>query len=239
MGLPQPLAPIESPLLLSIGIRDRQALQWIQVKAPLLLAMAMQPLRDAKVAAASDQVVRAYLVGRDSFGMVDGSNYGHGIRQAPAYDHRGELLRPADVEINTEGDVTNPNRVIRRARRSDPLVTLLRIGTITDVEFDAAESLRNELERQSASLPAGTLPGSRSPPWSRIGISAIQIDAMAAVRDALAAVSRFDRMPLLWVLAGGSIAGFARLSQRHHQAVTQALLRALVELVNHYSEDEA
>lgn len=226
-------APIHSPLLLSIGVRDRQTLGWILVKAPFLLSLALQPIRDSKAASVAEQFARVSRVGRDPLGVVDTADYGHSIRQIAIY--AGEtLLRGPDVEISEQGDLSNPNRVVRRARRCDPLWTLKQAGTIDDLGFDAGEKLRDDLERSHASMPAGTMPAARTPPWGRLGVSDIQRVAMAAVRDALDTVSEGHRLALLWLLAGGSVSGFARLSGQHHQSVSGSVRAALKALVEHY-----
>ena len=54
----------------------------IRAKAPLLLALATEPIRQAKAAAEAAQLARARRVGRD-LGVVNRSDYGHGIRLVP------------------------------------------------------------------------------------------------------------------------------------------------------------
>jgi hypothetical protein len=225
---------VASPLLISIGIRDQQALGWIKVKAPVLLAIAMQPLRDSKAEAAAEQQARVQRVGRDPLGVVDLADYGHSIRQVAVLDHRGVTLRGPDVELSEAADVSAPNRCVRRARRSDPLLTLERTGCISSLQLEAAERLRDDIERSAASMPAGTMPAARTPPWDRTGVSEAQVGAMAAVRDAIAEVDENDRLALLWMLAGGSVAGFSRIARQHHQTVTNSLRTALAALVRHY-----
>jgi hypothetical protein len=224
--------PIHSPLLLSIGIRDRETLGWIQAKAPLFLSIAMQPIIVAKALERSEQTARANRVGRDPRGPWD---YGPAIRQEPAYDHTGRLLRGPDVELGEQGDVANPNQVVRRARRVDPLTTLKASGAIRENEFDAAELLRDDMELALTALPGGSMPVARTPPWGRTGVTQIQSEAMARVRAALAAVENpSDRVVLLWAVAGGSISGLAMLHQKHHQAISASLRAALGCLVDHY-----
>jgi hypothetical protein len=222
---------ISSPLLLSMGIRDREVLGWVQAKAPVFLALALKPILTSKAATADDQMARARRVGRDPRGVSD---YGHSIRLTAMHDYDGRLLRPADVEISATGDLTNPNRIVRRARRADSLALLKRIGTISDLDLIACERLRDDLERSGRSLPAGTLPATRSPPWGRSGVNSEQLIAMAAVRDAMANVAARDRPALLWIVAGGGINGFVRLTGRRRQAVTGSIVAACAALVDHY-----
>ncbi|HJZ19568.1 MAG TPA: hypothetical protein VJ226_01340, partial [Bradyrhizobium sp.] len=177
--------PTYSPLLLSLGIRDRQTLGSIQAKAPIFLALALEPLRAAKAETLADQAQRISRMGRDNLGIVNGQNFGHSVRQTAIYSHNGELLRAADVEIVDAGDVRNPNSILRRARRTDPLETLMRVGTINGRDYEAGEILRQDLERQGAKLPAGTMPARPSPPWNRVGVNDAQREAMFAVREAL------------------------------------------------------
>ena len=54
----------------------------IRAKAPLLLALATEPIRQAKAAAEAAQLARARRVGRD-LGVVNRSDYGPGIRLVP------------------------------------------------------------------------------------------------------------------------------------------------------------
>jgi hypothetical protein len=227
--------PIHSPLLLSIGIRDRETLGWIQTKAPFFLSMAMQPIIDAKRLQHAEQFARVSRVGRDHLGVVDTADYGHSIRQMAAYDHTGALLRGPHVELEErQGDIANPNHVVRRARRVDPLFTLKTNGTVRENEFEAAERLRDDMEMALTTLPGGTVPSARTPPWNRSGFTEGQSQAMARVRGAIEAVSPIDRMALLWTVAGGSIGGLATLNQLHHQTVTSRLHAALGRLVDHY-----
>jgi hypothetical protein len=226
--------PIHSPLLLSMGVRDREILGWIQSKAPVYLAMALQPIRAAKKAALAEQMERVSRIGRDHLGVVDKADYGHSIRQIAVRDHNGTAIREADVEIAAQADLSNPNRVVRRARRTDSLLLLRQGGAISEVEYRAGEMLRDDMERGQTSMAAGTEPSSRPPPWGRIGINAEQIRAIAAVRAAMATVDESDRLALLWLLAGGSVNGFVRYKRCDRARVTSSICRGLVALAKHY-----
>src|SRR5450755_2849149 len=68
----------------------------IRAKAPLMLALATEAIRLSKAAASAAQFARAGRVGRD-LGVVNRSDYGHGIRLKPIRSRNGALLREADV----------------------------------------------------------------------------------------------------------------------------------------------
>ncbi len=98
-------------------------------------------IRSARAADDIARVSRAARVGRDD-GVQHGRDYGPGLRLRPMRGRRrGERLRDADVEIEDGPDPDRPNNTSPgRARRSDPLVALLRAQTITAREFDGRPS---------------------------------------------------------------------------------------------------
>ena len=53
--------------------------------------------------------------------------------------HDGTLLREVDVTIADAPDPHMPRVTVRRARRSDPLTVLYRVGTIDRLQVDAGE----------------------------------------------------------------------------------------------------
>ncbi len=124
----------------------------IRAKAPLLLALATEPIRQAKAAAEAAQLVRARRVGRD-LGVVNRSDYGPGIRLVSIRGPGGTIVREADVEVVDTPDPDAPKVTRRRARRTDPLEVLKRAGTISARECEAGERLRDAIEQSQPSLP--------------------------------------------------------------------------------------
>ena len=113
----------------------------------------------------------AARVGQDD-GVQHGRDYGPGIRLRPirARGHR-ITLRPADVEVVVGTDPDRPNEIMRRARRVDPLTALLKAGTITGRQFDAAEMLRGQLEASEAALTGAAQSEIHVAPHQRMGQS--------------------------------------------------------------------
>ena len=105
-----------------------------------------------EAAAEAAQLARARRVGRD-LGVVNRSDYGHGIRLVPIRGPDRAILREADVVVADAPDPDMPNVTVRRARRSDPLEVLKRAGTINAREREAGEKLRDAIERSQPSLP--------------------------------------------------------------------------------------
>ena len=117
----------------------------------LLLALATEPIRHAKAAAEAAQLARSRRVGRD-LGVVNRSDYGHGIRLVPIRGPSG-VIAQADVVVDDAPDPDMPNITVRRARRTDPLEVLRREGTINARASEAGEKLRDAIERSQSSLP--------------------------------------------------------------------------------------
>ena len=120
----------------------------IRTKAPVLLGLVTEPIRQAKAAEEAAQLARARRVGRD-LGVVNRSDLGPGIPLATIRAHDRVLLREADVEVVDAPDPHMPNVTRRRARRTDPLAVLKRAGTINAREREAGEMLRDAIERNS------------------------------------------------------------------------------------------
>jgi hypothetical protein len=99
----------------------------IRAKAALLLALATEPIRQAKAAAEAAQLVRARRVGRD-LGVVNRSDYGPGIRLEAISAHDRALLREADVTVPVAPNPDVPKVTLRRAHQTDPLAVLKRAG---------------------------------------------------------------------------------------------------------------
>ena len=191
-------------------------------------------IRAARAADELARIARAARVGRDD-GVQHGRDYGPGLRLRPARGRRrGERLREADVEIEDGPDPARPNNTVRRARRSDPLVALMRAGTITTREFDAAELLRDELQSAHASIPCTGQTSIHVQPFRRTGISDRQVNAAGASRRAMAAVAIANRAVVLWIVLGGTVEGFALYARTRRAPCGERLKAGLDELADHY-----
>ena len=206
----------------------------IRAKAPLLLALATEPIRQAKAAAEAAQLARARRVGRD-LGVVNRSDYGHGIRLVPIRGPGGAILREADVEVVDTPDPDMPNVTVRRARRTDPLEVLKRAGTINAREREAGEKLRDAIERSQPSLPGCSRSEVHVAPWNRVAISERQLKACQCVRRAVAALDKVVAPAVLWVVRdGGTIRGYAAFAHVRHTTAAELLRRGLGALADHY-----
>lgn len=196
----------------------------IQARAPLLYAMALAANREARRGEEAAQLAQARRVGHDD-GVRDGRDYGPGLRL------RG---RAADVEIEDAALPGRPNATTRRARRTDPLLVLQRAGTITGRQVDAGERLRGALQDAQASVPSTGQSGVHLPPHMRVGISDRQVNARTLVRQSLDAVAPVDQPVTLWVLLGGTIAGYCGHARVGHQRAAGQLKSGLRALADHY-----
>ncbi|MEJ0019740.1 MAG: hypothetical protein WDN25_24940 [Acetobacteraceae bacterium] len=191
-------------------------------------------IRSARAADDIARVARAARVGRDD-GVQHGRDYGPGLRLRPMRGRRrGERLREADVEIEDGPDPDRPNNTVRRARRSDPLVALLRAQTITAREFDAAELLRDELQAAQATIPCTGQSSIHVQPFRRTGVSDRQVNAAGAARRAMAAVAVVNRAVVLWIVLGGTVEGFALYARTRRAPCGERLKTGLGELADHY-----
>jgi hypothetical protein len=212
----------------------RARLDRIRAKAPLLLALATEPIRQAKVAADAAQLARARRVGRD-LGVVNRSDFGPGIRLVPIRGPGGAMVREADVEVVNAPDPHVPKVALRRARRTDPLEVLKRAGTIDAREREAGDKLRNAIERSQPSLPGMFRSEVQVAPHDRVAISERQLKAGCHVRRALAALDDIVRPAVLCIVRdGGTIRGYAVFAHVRHTTVAELLRRGLGELADHY-----
>ena len=206
----------------------------IRAKAPLLLALATEPIRQAKAAAEAAQLARARRVGRD-LGVVNRSDYGPGIRLEAIRAHDRALLREADVTVADAPDPDAPKVTLRRARRTDPLAVLIRAGTINAREREAGEKLRNAIERSQPSLPGMFRSEVHVAPQDRVAISERQLKAGCHVRRALAALDDVVRPAVLCIVRdGGTIRGYAAFAHVRHTTAAELLRRGLGALADHY-----
>jgi hypothetical protein len=220
---PRPTAdpgPAESP---------RARLARLRMKAPLLLDMAIAGIRKAKAAQDQAQLARAKRVGLDD-GVRDGRDYGPGLRLSAARMRGGTMLRAADVMLVDGADPDRPDRTIRRARRADPLLD--KRLKLDGRQIDAGELLRDQLELAETGSRGGLdvhLPGQR-----RTGVSDAMLDARTAVREAMDAVGTLNRVPVLWLVLGGTVAGCAAYNRAHPSTMTERLREGLRELADHF-----
>jgi hypothetical protein len=202
----------------------------------LLAAAVAKAVREGRVAEELAAIARAGRIGRDA-GYEGGRDYGPGLRLAPVHARRrGALLREADVLVEDAPDPDSPNRVLRRARRVDPLVTLHRAGTISGQGLDAVELLREDLQAAEGSIPSNF---SRSEvhlsAHQRTGIGDREIQGRTRVRRAMLAVSVINQPICLWIACGGTIGAYVRLTGVRHDKTTAArLAEGVGQLVQHY-----
>jgi hypothetical protein len=232
------MPPIVSPLLLRMGIRDREMLERLQFRTPLLLAMALEPIRTARAQATAQQRDRVARVGRDR-GVVNLADFGAALRLDAVRTRDGTVLREADVLVHDEPEEPGSRRRIRRARRADPLDTLLKHGSINRRQHTAAMALRGDCEAATPKLPSCAAQSEvHAVPWARLGVTPSQLTASAAARDALACL-RAQHLPVvIWIVGGGTITGYVIYARVHRQTATERLRAGLSELANHYYGQE-
>lgn len=225
---------INSPLLLRMGVRDRAMLERLLFKAPVLMALALEPITRARMDAAGAQTARAARVGRDR-GVVDLADYGHSVRLNAALSHCGVLLREADVTVAEEVESPGGRKRVRRARRADPLDTLVKHGSIRKRHYEAACRLRTDVEGAAPRIPSGAMQSEvRAAFGSRLGVSMTQMKHADAMRAAMEAVSRRHRAVVGWLVGGGTISGFCAFAHVHNQTAAHGLKAGLGELADYY-----
>ena len=203
-------------------------------QGPLLLAQATEPIRQAKAAAEAAQLARARRVGRD-LGVVNRSDYGHGIRLVPIRGPGGAILREADVVVGDEPDPRRPKAPCDGHDGTDPLEVLKRAGTINAREFEAGEKLRDAIERSQPSLPGMFRSEVRVAPRDRVAITEQQLKACQCVRRALAVLDNVVAPAVLWIVRdGGTIRGYAASAHVRHTTAAELLRRGLGALADHY-----
>jgi hypothetical protein len=204
----------------------------IRAKAPLLLALATEPIRRSKAVAAAAQFARAGRVGRD-LGVVNRSDYGHGIRLKPIRARNGALLREADVRVADAPDPDAPRVTVRRARRTDSLLVLYRARTIEPHHLDAGEMLRAKMEESLPSMPGVTRSEVHIAPFLRATVSDRQLRACRTVRSAFLTLG--DKLPVVvWILVGGTIGGYAAHARMRHTTAAGLLQSGLDKLARHF-----
>jgi hypothetical protein len=181
------------------------------------------PMKAVPSAARSRRLVKRTVSSARHNRDWSGVDFGPSLRRRPVRDHKGKIIRTPDVELTEGPDPASPNRRIRRAVRADPLTALLRAGSITGDEVEAAEILRAHLERLSPTMVGAPEAVGHVNWFNRHAITEIQIKAAGFVRRAAANLGELW-WPVLWVCYGGTVTGMA--AKRH---VREATARAAVQ----------
>jgi hypothetical protein len=164
-----------------------------------------------------------------------GADLGPPLRRKDVRDHQGGLLREADVEVDDDGvDPRYPSRRVRRAYRVDPLVHLLRAGTVGTREADAADELRASLEllEPTAGRLAGLGRGGLSP-FDSAPIRDHHLSAARSVASAQAACGTRLWPAVLWVCLGGSVRGFAMQWRMRQMTASDLVASGMTRLADH------
>lgn len=133
-----------------------------------------------------------------------------------------------------ETDPRQPNVTVRRARRTDPLEALKRVGTIDAREYEAGEKLRDAIEQSRWSMPSMSRSEVHVAPRDRVGVSQHQLWACLKAREALAVLDITITPAVLWVLHGGTVRGYAAYAHVRHTTAAEWLRRGLGALADHY-----
>jgi len=166
-----------------------------------------------------------------------GSDLGPGLRRRPVRDRAGGVLREPDVEVSDQAaDPDNPNRRLRRAYRVDPVELLRRSGTLGPREVEAAQELRDCLERLVASGGGDgarvSLSGYPVEP-----ISDAQMRAGRRVREAQALLGPVLWPGVLWLCLGGTVRGFCEVAVIDRRRGTGIVVLGLQRLAVHFFGD--
>jgi hypothetical protein len=161
-------------------------------------------------------------------------DHGPAIRLRAVRSHTGVVLREADAVVSLEPDSSNPRITVRRARSSDPLVALLRIGTVTARQFDAVELLRTAMEQTVRMAGVSGSCEGRTAPHQRGSLTQFQMAGCEAVREASAAVGPRCWPVVVWLAGGGTIRGYAAHVRRRHVTSASLLIDGLDRLADYY-----
>jgi len=111
---------------------------------------------------------------------------------------------------------------IRRARRKDSLLALLRARTIEPYHVEAAERLRADMEASSPSMPGALRFGVHVAPFQVTGIAERHLAAAKSVRKAFAAIGA-DALPVVdCILRGSTITEGVSRNWWDHAAIATA-----------------
>jgi len=189
------------------------------------------PAEMALLIAASRRTIRTHRPARVHHYGVD---VGPTLRLDDVVDGKGTVLRAADVTVSTVRDPAQPQRLVRRAVRADPLLALQRAGSISGREVEAAEVLRSLLEAMTPPLgESGGVPVHTSP-FLRKPISAMNIDACQEVREASYAVGWLHWEAVIWICLGGTVTGFSTHRRMRTETAGELVRVGMTRLADHF-----
>jgi hypothetical protein len=205
-------------------------------RAALVVA---EPMRSRTVVAAeigqrrntehAAQLARIGRIGREKHTGVD---LGPEVRRRAMRDRSGQLLREADCEVEERAaDPDDPNRKLRRAFRSDPLLALERAGSITKREARAAEDVRNWLEQATTRLGGMSTEAVHRSPYDQ-QISSEQLVASSKLRRLAAKLGKLWP-PVLWVCMGGTVTSFASFQHMRLEVAGELVRISMKALADH------
>jgi hypothetical protein len=152
-------------------------------------------------------------------------------------DGAGGVLREPDVEVNDQAaDLDNPNRRVRRAYRVDPVELLRRSGALGTREVEAAEELRDCLERLVAT-GGGDGAGIGPSGYPMEPISDAQMRASRRVREAQALLGPALWSGVLWLCLGGTVRGYCEVARIDRRRGTDIVVTGLRRLAIHFFGD--
>jgi len=166
-----------------------------------------------------------------------GSDLGPGLRRRPVRDGAGGVLREPDVEVSDRAaDPDNPNRRLRRAYRVDPVELLRRSGALGSREVEAAEELRDCLERLVVS-GGGDGAGISPSGYPTEPISDSQMRASKRVREARALLGPALWPGVIWTCMGGTVRGYCEVARIDRRRGTDIVVMGLQRLAVHFFGD--
>lgn len=166
-----------------------------------------------------------------------GSDLGPGLRRRPVRDGAGGVLREPDVEVvDQAADIDNPNRRVRRAYRVDPVELLRRSGALGAREVEAAQELRDCLERLVASGGGDGAKVSLSG-YPVEPISDAQMRASRRVREARVLLGPILWSGVIWTCSGGTVRGFCEVARIDRRRGTDIVVMGLQRLAIYFFGD--
>lgn len=182
---------------------------------------------------------------RQRAGSPTASDHGPDHRHMPVRSPNGDLVRPADLVVNTVPDPDRPNTpaTIRRARVRDPVRAMVAAGAPYRMLL-AAERFRQDIERAAASkVPSQLRPRITIGNGGGDPVPTNALLAQARVAKAWQAVGLVYAGIMSWCVvpkpasAGhtfGTIDGYAECRNMRRQRASDLLQDALTRLADHY-----